>query len=84
MIHVHPGVLKINISSKPALHQHRIPSPPKATFTKSSFESLHNSAHEHELHLVADLKRNVVFNILAVRPWQNDFLDLRTMGSQNL
>jgi hypothetical protein len=78
------NVIVRNTSLEPALNQHRLSSPSKSTFAKGSFKSLDDGTYKHKLHLVANLGRNVMFHILAVRPWQNNLFNLRPVSSQNL
>lgn len=55
--------------------------PPQSTFAKRSLERLFYCAHKHELHLVANLEGDVVLDVLAICPGQDNLFYLGTMRS---
>lgn len=70
---------------KPAFHEQRIVvSPTQSTLAKSSLKGLLYRAYKNELHFTADLGGDIMLDVLPICPGQDDLLDLRAVGSQDL
>ena len=72
------------IKSKTTIQQKSISTPTKYTFPKRRFKSFSNSPYKNKFHLISNLKRNVVFDVFPVCPWQDNLGHLCAMSTENL
>ena len=70
-------------SLESTLQQYIFPSPAKRALAESSLKSFFHSANESELHRRAYFRRNIIFDVLPIRPREYYFSDIRAVCTKN-